>query len=52
MGEFGPKLKYCPVCYQLWELELPSNKKIAHKDFHSYGLPRDACFDCKKAYTN
>ena len=51
-NKFGPKLRYCPVCHQVWELELPSNKKIVHKDFPSYGLPRDVCFDCKEAYTN
>ena len=32
-NKFGPKLRYCPVCHQVWELELPSNKKIVHKDF-------------------
>ena len=52
MREFGPKLKYCPVCHQVWELELQSNKKIVNKDFPSYGLPRGVCFDCKEAYTN
>ena len=51
-NKFGPKLRYCPGCHQVWELELPSNKKIVHKDFPSYGLPRDVCFDCKEAYTN
>ena len=25
-NKFGPKLRYCPVCHQVWELELPSNK--------------------------
>ena len=51
-NKFGQKLRYCPVCHQVWELELPSNKKIVHKDFPSYGLPRDVCFDCKEASTN
>ena len=51
-NKFGPKLRYCPVCHQVWELELPSKKKIVHKDFPSYRLPRDVCVDCKEAYTN
>ena len=51
-NKFGPKLRYCPVCHQVWELELPSNKKIVHNDFPSYGLPRDVCFDCEEPYTN
>ena len=51
-NKFGPKLRYCPECSQVWELDLPSNKKIVHTDFPSYRLPRDVCVDCKEAYTN
>ena len=47
-----PKLRYYPVCHHVWELDLPSNKKIVQSDFPSYRLPRDVCVDCKEAYTN
>ena len=46
------QLRYCPICHQVWQLEYPSNKKIIHSDFPSYGLPRDVCFDCKEVSTN
>ncbi len=50
--KFGSVLRYCPGCRKVWELEVPGNKKIVHKDFPSIGLPRDVCFDCEEAYTN
>ena len=48
----GSVLRYCPGCHQVWELEVPGNKKIVHKDFPSYRLPRDVCVDCKEEYTD
>ena len=46
------KLKYCPECHQVWQIEHMTNMKIVHKDFPSYGLQREVCVDCKEAHTN
>ena len=50
--KFGTKLRYCPRCHQVWELEYMIKRVIVHADFPSYGLQRDVCVDCKEAYTN
>ena len=52
MREFGPKLRYCPVCHQVWEFDRAQGRELKHEDFPAYGLPRDVCFDCKEACTN
>ena len=41
------KLKYCPICHQVWEIDTERKKILIHRNFPSYGLQRDACSECK-----
>ena len=47
-GSFGPKLKYCPLCHQVWEFDATQGKELKHSDFPAYGLQRVVCSNCKK----
>ena len=43
-----PKLRCCPRCNQVWELDIAQGRQLKHKDFPAYGLDREVCSNCQK----
>ena len=41
------KLKKCPECECVWELQYPTKIILSYADFPSYGLKKEICNNCK-----
>ena len=48
---FKDKMKYCPICGQVWELVGTSGRNFQHIEYYpivpSYGKPRVICDGCE-----
>ena len=43
------KLKKCPECECVWELQYPTKIILSYADFPAYGLKKEICKKCKTA---
>ena len=41
------KLKKCPECECVWELQYPTKIILSYADFPAYGLKKENCKKCK-----
>ena len=41
------KLKKCPECECVWELQYPNKIILSYADFPAYGLKKEICKKCK-----
>ena len=41
------KLKKCPECQSVWEMEYPSKMILTYVDFPAFGLKKEICNNCK-----
>ena len=41
------KLKKCPECQCVWEIESPSKTTLIYVDFPALGLKKEICNNCK-----
>ena len=41
------KLKKCPECKCVWEIEYPSKTILIYVDFPALGLKKEICNNCK-----
>ena len=41
------KLKKCPECKCVWEMEYPSKMILIYVDFPAFGLKKEICHNCK-----
>ena len=41
------KIKKCPECQCVWEIEYPSKTILIYVDFPALGLKKEICNNCK-----
>ena len=41
------KLKKCPECECVWEIQYPTKIILSYADFPAYGLKKEICKKCK-----